>query len=305
MNKVDSTLKSVLEDWPEASYNLLATIWSNNGKLKAEHNRALCELLECNLGQLMTALLPLAESFSLASTSGFKVGAVAMGNTVSNDGMADLFLGANIEFPNLPLDTTIHAEQCVSVVTLQHGQRISSLAVSVTPCGYCRQFLYEFSDAQPLPVSIGKNSVTDLNALLPKAFGPIDMGIAETSTLNLSINLNELSDTTSAFEDLAKTAAKSAYSPYSNNNAGCVISLTNGNSYLGRYLENAAYNPCINPFAAAICVARVSEIDFDFSAVEQCTFVESQENISLQSQIKMLLNACQPKAVFNTATLGR
>ena len=51
-------------------------------------------------------------------------------------------------YPPPPTMTQIHAEQCLLVNCLHHGESsIKALAVSAAPCGHCRQFYSELVDA--------------------------------------------------------------------------------------------------------------------------------------------------------------
>ena len=74
--------------------------------------------------------------------SHFNVGAALM----TNDG--EVFTGCNVE--NSSLGATICAERTACVKAVSNGKRkFSKIAVvchdgAVTPCGICRQFLYEF-----------------------------------------------------------------------------------------------------------------------------------------------------------------
>lgn len=75
----------------------------------------------------------------------------------------NIYLGCNMEFANVPLNFSVHAEQCLissafsqtltsSEVVLisfisdavRHGeQELAQLIVNWAPCGHCRQFLSE------------------------------------------------------------------------------------------------------------------------------------------------------------------
>ena len=59
-----------------------------------------------------------------------------------------LYVGCNLEFTNLPLYNSVHAEQFLLVNALHHGEKsIQKLAISAAPCGHCRQFFSELSCA--------------------------------------------------------------------------------------------------------------------------------------------------------------
>ena len=65
-------------------------------------------------------------------------------SAVARGASGRVYLGCNIELPNLPLNACIHAEQCLVTNLLLHGESSAeTLAVSAAPCGHCRQFLAE------------------------------------------------------------------------------------------------------------------------------------------------------------------
>lgn len=63
-------------------------------------------------------------------------------------GSGNLYVGCNLEFANLPLYNSVHAEQFLLVNALHHREtRIEKLAISAAPCGHCRQFFSELNCA--------------------------------------------------------------------------------------------------------------------------------------------------------------
>ena len=109
--------------------------------------------------------------------SHFQVGACLL----SSDGRT--FQGCNIE--NASYGATICAERCAVSNALIHGAR-SFTAIAIVgstapawPCGICRQVLNEFSD--DLRVICGQYGgdfeVVPLAELLPRSFGPKDLGV--------------------------------------------------------------------------------------------------------------------------------
>ena len=89
-----------------------------------------------------------------------------------------IFTGSNVE--NASYGLTICAERTAVFKAVSEGhQRFQCLALSVqgdvSPCGACRQVLYEF--APSLTILIGNEDgtlirETSLDILLPQAFGP-------------------------------------------------------------------------------------------------------------------------------------
>jgi cytidine deaminase len=112
----------------------------------------------------------------LSPATGF--GAVTRGTSTGN-----LYFGANLEFPGLILQFTVHAaEQSTINNAWLHGESgVTALAVSAAPCGQCRQFLYELRSADELRILTRGPSEpiakTKLPSLLPRAFGPRQLGV--------------------------------------------------------------------------------------------------------------------------------
>ena len=109
--------------------------------------------------------------------SNFKVGACLL----SSDGRT--FTGCNIE--NASYGATICAERSAVSAAVTAGAR-SFTAVAIVgstaqswPCGICRQVLNEFSDnMRVICGEYGKGfEVVKLSDLLPRSFGPADLGI--------------------------------------------------------------------------------------------------------------------------------
>jgi cytidine deaminase len=249
---------------------------------------------------LMLRLLPVAKSYAKAPISNFSVGAVA--NALLGKDVYGLFLGANIEFPGLPLNQTIHAEQTATINALQNGATgIQSIATSAAPCGHCRQFLYEFEGRDTLTIITKESdndsfSVTPLPKLLPRAFGPIDLNISKglmSSSMSLEkITLKSPSDDPLVLEALS--AACRSYAPYSHNIAGCAIELRNGKIYSGSYIESAAFNPSLSPFHTAIISMNMAEYA-PSQIIARAVLVESPTDIAQRITSEMLINTLAPQ----------
>ena len=113
-----------------------------------------------------------ARKFAYAPFSHFYVGAALL----STDGR--IFTGCNIE--NSAYSPTLCAERCAVAKAVSEGvKEFAAIAVvgpedsETTPCGVCRQVLYEFCD-ESLVVLCGGTDLhyteTTLGELLPKAF---------------------------------------------------------------------------------------------------------------------------------------
>ena len=113
-----------------------------------------------------------ARKFSYAPFSHFHVGAALL----STDGK--IFTGCNIE--NSAYSPTLCAERCAVAKAVSEGAR-NFIAIAVvgpeesetTPCGVCRQVLYEFCDENLIVLCGGTDEhymETTLGALLPNGF---------------------------------------------------------------------------------------------------------------------------------------
>ncbi|MDD4413212.1 MAG: cytidine deaminase [Oscillospiraceae bacterium] len=101
--------------------------------------------------------------------SGFAVGAALLAES------GRIYLGANCE--SVSFGGTICAERAALTSAVSAGERsFTALAVAadkpVSPCGICRQLLFEFGDIIVLSASAQGEAVkiTTLSALLPAAF---------------------------------------------------------------------------------------------------------------------------------------
>lgn len=116
-----------------------------------------------------------AAARAYAPYSGYPVGAAlrAVDGTV--------FSGCNVENASYPV--AICAERTALVKAISEGQRQFDLLVVVTrnggtPCGMCRQMLYEFAPAlRVITVDMDGQVSIDLplTALLPHGFGPASL----------------------------------------------------------------------------------------------------------------------------------
>ncbi|MBU2589204.1 MAG: cytidine deaminase [Nanoarchaeota archaeon] len=126
-------------------------------------------------------------SYAYNPYSNFFVGAALR----TNDGQ--VFSSANVE--NSAYGSTICAERGAIMHANAHGQRLyEKLALIgkgkdfesedvITPCGSCRQMLYEFSSLNDKPLEIimcntrkDKIKIATIDELLSMAFGPKELG---------------------------------------------------------------------------------------------------------------------------------
>jgi cytidine deaminase len=195
--------------------------------------------------ELAPQLVALAAQFAIAPLSVFQVGAVAVGAS------GRLFLGANLEFAAAPLSASLHAEQSALLNAWMHGERaIHTLAISTAPCGHCRQFLSELSNAATLTIYV-KQTRTTLKNLYPMPFGaprPAGHGLLDSPATELG-HVHPLRGESA---QRAFNAAQHSYVPYTGAAEGFAITCADGHSYSGRAAESCAFNPSIPAAISAL-----------------------------------------------------
>jgi cytidine deaminase len=116
-----------------------------------------------------------AADFAYVPYSHYRVGAVLR----ATDG--SLYRGCNVE--NAAYPSCICAERTALVKAVSEGRQAFDLIVIATqnggsPCGSCRQMLYEFApDLRVVMVDFAQRITGDftLRGLLPEGFGPNDL----------------------------------------------------------------------------------------------------------------------------------
>lgn len=264
---------------------------------------------------LLPSLVPSAQRLARTPISNFNVGAVGLGASSGR-----IFLGVNVEFPNLPLHYSIHAEQfLLTNLSLNAEPSISHFAVSAAPCGHCRQFYQELRNASSLNLLI-TNTTTDpdhssdspltftpLSHFLPHRFGPEDL-LSKDLPFLLEPHHNNLSfpttTTTNGFvindrlKQAALDAANKSHAPYSGCPSGVAVMDTDGNIYKGSYSESAAYNPSLGPTQSAL-VAFIANNGGGYENIVAGVLVEMESATVKQEQAaRLLLQTISPKCEF-------
>lgn len=302
INDRQKQFQTELLKFPKAVHRILQTIPRQAGRLFARQCTELVDRLGIDLEQLMTRLLPLAKIYAVAPVSDFSVGAVAMAGAGNSDDPTNLFLGANIEFRHQPLNQTIHAEQSAALHAWHQGaQYLRAIATSEAPCGYCRQFLYEFEKNSDLMVITpdGKNTgyrKTALSNLLPQAFGPSNLdnpsGLMAPAKADRIFRLQaDIKDRTVAE---ALTAAEKSYAPYTRNFAGCGLLASTGEIFKGRCVESAAFNPSLTALHCAILCLNMAPFEAKRS-VQRVVLVEKPTRVSQRRAAELLLESWAPE----------
>lgn len=265
--------------------------------------------------ELITALITPASTMARPPISSFKVGAVGIG------GSGSLYVGCNLEFANLPLYNSVHAEQFLLVNALHHGEEsIEKLAISAAPCGHCRQFFSELDCADRIKFLFFGGSYS-LGQLLPMRFKPQDLLDLDSVPLLLKPQDNKVKFTAGSLaqvraweeqgeRELAKAAeealeeCRKSYSPYSKCPAGSAI-VTQDGVYAGGYIESAAFNPSIGPLQTAIIDAVVDGMP-SYTEVKAAVLVEVAGGaVQHRSAMAVQLSVIAPQAQFYTLTVDR
>jgi cytidine deaminase len=293
-----------LKEFPKSVRDILQTIPLQAGRLSAQQCADLIKNLGINLEELMVRLLPLATTYAVAPVSQFRVGAVAMAGEQGTQDDADpfdLFLGANMEFIHQPLNQTIHAEQSATLHAWHRGARyLHAVATSEAPCGYCRQFLYEFEkNAEVMVITPGRKNRTYrktlLSDLLPEAFGPLDLGnrsgLMSPAPQDRKLQLNAAAKDRTI--DEALSAAEKSYAPYTQNFAGCALETQTGEIFSGRYVESAAYNPSLPPLQSAILCMNMATLE-EQRPIQRVVLVERPTAVRQRKVVELLLESWAP-----------
>ncbi|GLR74659.1 cytidine deaminase [Aliivibrio sifiae] len=252
-DSLQQRLEESMKTLPSALQSAIAPLINEQftGVIAKEQFLSLLSQSELSDKELRLALLPLAAAFSVAPISNFYVGAIARGVS------GDLYFGANMEFSNVQLGQTIHAEQSAISHAWIHGETgILDITINFSPCGHCRQFMNELTTADSLMVQLPERDEKSLQEYLPESFGPKDLGIEGGLLAKVSHKLTFESNSPlliTAFE-----AANRSHAPYSKNFSGVALEMNNGNIYSGMYAENAAFNPSLPPLQVALVHANMS-----------------------------------------------
>ncbi len=234
---------------------------------------------------LLLALLPAARSQARPPVSRYCVGAAALGAS----GAA--YLGCNLEFAGAPLWAAVHAEQFTVCVARGAQERaLAALATSAAPCGHCRQFLFELPRAPRLRCVTAAAGGTLLGDLLPAAFGPQDLLGADAAPLLLQPRHNGLQLAPPGVAALAAAraagdaalvagiyaalaAANAAHAPYSRCPAGVAL-LRATSAHAGGSAESAAFNPSMQPLAAAAVAAAAAGAALGWADITRAVLLE-------------------------------
>ncbi len=235
---------------------------------------------------LLLAMLPLAASFSQAPVSHFEVGAIARGRH------GDLYFGANLELAGEALFHSVHAEQsAISHAWLSGETGLTEIVVNASPCGHCRQFMNELNSADELVIVLPGQDKGALHHYLPYAFGPKDLGV-EVGLMAASGQALQL-DGGDALEQAALEQARLSYAPYSHSPSAVALACADGQVFVGRYAENAAFNPSLPPMQMALAAMARHRVGFD--QIQRAVLVEKAGGqVSQANAARAALSAISP-----------
>jgi cytidine deaminase len=293
--------EKILKTFPKEARRSLQDIPSQTGKLSAPQCDEIIEMLGVSIEDLMVRLLPIAALHAIVPVSDFRVGAVAKVSTHPDEKAYEIYLGANIEFKGLPLNHSVHAEQAAAMnAWMQGATGIQALATSAAPCGHCRQFLNELEGSDKLEILTPNESNQGflrmrLPELLPNAFGPGELklsnGLMAPTETGENLFLNMVTNDRLVLEALS--AAALSYSPYTLNRSGCAIQTSDGLTYLGRYVENAAFNPSMSPLQVAVSCMNMGPLEGE-QKITRAVLVEKPSGIGQRNVTGMILKSVTP-----------
>jgi cytidine deaminase len=220
------------------------------GVITAQQVDGLARAIGESVDDLLLLLVPFARCYAIPPVSDYPVGVIAQGQT------GNAYFGANMEYKGTALSFTVHGEQSATTNAWLNGEQgLRAIAISAAPCGYCRQFLYELTTASTLQVLLAKQQSTLLVDLLPHAFGPKDVNPKDPPPPLMAPEDHELKLDSPSSDPVvleALAAANASHAPYSGGFAGIALQTASGALYVGRYAENAAFNPSMSPLESAL-----------------------------------------------------
>lgn len=198
------------------------------------------DVLQVEYGELLKC----ASGFAVTPISGFKTGAIVVGQS------GRLYLGANMEFTGMPLSASLHAGQSAVLNAWMHGESaIQKLILSAMPPGHCLQFLLELHGAADLCIEVNGHA-TSMAELMPRPLNPArskGRSLLDSPHRKVVAAREAVSD----FEQRAVNAASRSYCPYTHSPEGFVIETISGRHFVGRTAESSAYNPSVTAVVAA------------------------------------------------------
>ncbi|MFZ0731881.1 MAG: cytidine deaminase [Candidatus Sulfotelmatobacter sp.] len=291
VNSTSGELDKLLPRFSDRSRALLRQLLTEpgyNGQIRAAESGRLARNEGMSVDQLIVALIPLAQSYSLAPISNFHVGVVVRGAS------GCLYTGANIEIPGQCLGFAVHAEQsALSNAYMHEEESVPALAVGGAPCGHCRQFIEEMSPDGEIMILTPNAAPMKLSVLLPSAFSPAALGMKHGAFPIQESGLVLANPPSDPLAVAALDAARKSYAPYSKSQSGVAIRTAKDRIYRGSYIENVAFNPSLSPLQIAL--AQMIAGGEAYSAISAVTLVEAHgAAISQKAVAETVLGAIAP-----------
>ncbi|KAF5748490.1 Cytidine deaminase [Tripterygium wilfordii] len=263
--------------------------------IDAAEAESMAKQLGLTVPHLLPSLVKSAQALARPPISNFSVGAVGLGSS------GRIYLGANLEFPGLPLHHSVHAEQfLVTNLFLNAEPHLRYIAVSDAPCGHCRQFLQETRGASNIEVLItgqDEPNYIPVSQLLPHRFGPDDLLTKDVPLLLEShrnglgfpnnFHCNGETGNWDLLKHAALEAANKSHAPYSRCPSGVALMDSEGKIYRGSYMESAAYNPSLGPVQAAVVALLMGGGEYE--GIVAAVLVEKEGAVVKQEQTARLL----------------
>ncbi|KVX02605.1 cytidine deaminase [Shewanella frigidimarina] len=256
------------------------------GHITAEQFQSLVKASGQTEQQVVMALLPIAASLAIAPISEFYVGAIVKGAS------GDLYMGANLELPGEALFHSVHAEQsAISHAWLSGETEILDIIINYSPCGHCRQFMNELFNGSKIKIHLPQQEIQTLAHYLPYGFSPADLGITVPLLCKREQEFCCDSDDPMIIEAIDQMGL--SYAPYTNCNAAVVLETNDGATFCGRYAENAAFNPSMQPMQMAL--SNLIRNNRQYSEIKRAVLAESSVGkISLVGAAMDALHAIAP-----------
>lgn len=218
-----------------------------------------------------------------------------------------VYLGVNLEFVGVSLAATMHGEQFATISAVLHNEsRVVNLASlgDGAPCGHCRQWLNEFTDAAKLRVLGAQTAIVrTLDDLFPLGFGPDALNNRCPLLLRgRGCQATAPPRTPATLEVMAWRAALHSYVPYTKSQSGVALAARAVNGTLvvgvGGVIENAAFNPTADPFQVAL-VDLITQGIANLSAIISVVHAERNNTPARYlSRSREIAQAIAPHATF-------
>jgi cytidine deaminase len=183
----------------------------------------------------------------------------------------------------------VHAEQAAVVNAYLHGESgLDALAVGGAPCGHCRQFLAEINNPD-LAIVYPEGRSKPLSEILPEAFSPQALGNTDGLFDRIEQEPQAAPDSDDDLLNAALQITRQSYAPYSNNQAGIAVRLSNGHITAAPYLESVAFNPSLSPLQGVLVALRLRQQPWQ--DIQDAVLVEQKASLSSQKQASQALLA--------------